>query len=104
MSDATVPRGRTAILVVLGLAMHGLLLLVPPAPLTVWPRLVTAFATLILLPGYAFVALGARPPGGAWLAPGWALGFGVAWLGALVLVTRALGLSFTVLAGWSLVT
>ena len=88
----------------IGLAVHaalatGALGVLPPAV-----RVVLAFLVLVLLPGHAFVALGARPPGHAWLAPGWALGFGVAWLAVQVLITRALGLPFTVLATWSLMT
>ena len=91
----------TALVVAAGLAVHlllaaGALGVLPPAT-----RLALAFGVLVLLPGYAFVALGATPPGGAWLAPGWAFGFGVAWNAALVLATRALGLPFTVLVGWS---
>jgi hypothetical protein len=96
-------RGRIAGLVATGLALQAVLLVAPQAmPLTF--RVALAFVTLVMLPGYAFVALGAMPPGGAWLAPGWAFGLGVAWLGALVLATRALHLPFTVLAGASLVT
>ncbi|MBI3539605.1 MAG: hypothetical protein HY076_04980, partial [Candidatus Eisenbacteria bacterium] len=92
-----------AALVGAGLAAQALMLAAPGA---LPPALGVAFASavLVLLPGYAFVALGAMPPGGAWLAPGWALGFGVAWLGFWVLVTRALHLPFTVLTWWSLVT
>lgn len=90
--------GRRAAIVLAGLLLQALMnaggLFVLPAE----ARIAMAFVVLIMLPGYAFVMLGARPPGGAWLAPGWALGLGVAWLGALVLVTRALGLPFTVLA------
>ncbi|MEO5989623.1 MAG: hypothetical protein ABIU54_10410 [Candidatus Eisenbacteria bacterium] len=67
-----------------------------------WPegiRLTLAFAALVLLPGHALLAaIGALPPGGPWLASGWALGLGVAWLGLLVLITRMLHLPFTVLA------
>lgn len=69
-----------------------------------WPeglRLAFAFAGLILLPGLALLrAIGATPPGGAWLASGWALGLGVAWLGGCVLLTRILQLPFTVLVPW----
>ncbi len=62
-------------------------------------RVALALAVLVLLPGLAWCrAVGARVPGGGWLAAGWALGFGVAWLGVCVLVTRALGTPFTVLA------
>lgn len=64
-------------------------------------RLTLAFATLILLPGHALLALtGSRPPGGPWLSSGWALGLGVAWTGALVLLLRAFGAPFTLLAPW----
>ena len=88
-------RDRVFLLAGLGLALHALLAfgphgLIPPAL-----RLPLSFAVLILLPGYAFVTLSAAPPGGWWLAPGWALGFGVAWNAALVLLMRALGLPFT---------
>ena len=90
-------RDRIFLLVGLGLALHALLAFglrdLIPTPL----RLPLAFGVLVLLPGYAFVALSAAPPGGWWLAPGWALGFGVAWNAALVLLTRALGQPFTVL-------
>jgi hypothetical protein len=95
---AAVNRDRIFLPVACGLALHALLAFGPheliPAPL----RLPLAFVVLVMLPGYAFVALSAAPPGGWWLAPGWALGFGVAWNGALVLLTRALGQPFTVLA------
>src|SRR5262245_4347351 len=96
-------RGRIGALVAAGLAMQAALL-AAPASLPPGLRVVLACVTLVLLPGYAFVALGAMPPGGAWLAPGWALGFGVAWLGAQVLVTRMLHLPFTILTTWTLVT
>ncbi len=70
-----------------------------------WPegvRLALAFAALVLLPGHALLAgMGALPPGGPWLASGWALGLGVAWLGLLVLLTRMLHLPFTLLAPWA---
>jgi hypothetical protein len=67
-------------------------------------RVALAFAVLALLPGAAIVRLGLVPPGGAWLAPMWAAGFGIAWNALLVLATRALGLPFTVLAGGSVAT
>ena len=91
-------RNRVFLVVAATLALHALLAFGPhdliPAPL----RLLIAFGALVLLPGYAFVSLTAAPPGGWWLAPGWALGFGVAWTGLLVLATRALGQPFTPLA------
>ena len=88
-------------LLILGLAIHvallgGALSFLPGS----W-RVALAFCVLVLLPGAAFVHLGLMPPGGAWLAPTWAAGFGVAWNALLLLVTRALGLPFTVLVGWS---
>ena len=85
-----------------GILVHAALASGTLSALPVEVRIALAFLTLVMLPGYAFVALGARPPGGAWLAPGWALGFGVAWLGLLVLATRALGVPFTTLAWWAL--
>jgi hypothetical protein len=98
-------RGRRTAggLVAGGLALHTALMMGLLGPLPDEVRVVLAFLVLVLLPGYAFVALGARPPGGAWLASGWALGFGVAWLGALILGTRVLGVPFTVLSAWSLI-
>ena len=69
--------------------------------LSVAARVTLAFVTMILLPGGAFVSLLGAPPGGRVLAPGWALGFGIAWNGVLVLLTRAFGAPFTVLAWWS---
>ena len=88
-------------LLILGLAIHvallgGALSFLPGS----W-RVALAFCVLVLLPGAAFVHLGLMPPGGAWLAPTWAAGFGVAWNALLLLVTRVLGLPFTVLVGWS---
>lgn len=65
-------------------------------------RLALAFAALVLLPGHALLAATrALPPGGPWLASGWALGFGVAWLGLQVLITRMAGLPFTLLSPWA---
>ncbi len=67
-----------------------------------WPeglRLALAFAVLVLVPGEGWRrAIGAPVPGGALLGLGAALGLGVAWAGLAVLVTRMLGLPFTVLA------
>ena len=60
-------------------------------------RLAIAFAVLVLAPGAAWVAMGLGPPGGRLLASVRALGFGVAWNALLILVTRMLGLRFTVL-------
>jgi hypothetical protein len=93
---------RVAALVVTLLLVQGALRLGVLSALPEMLRLALAFATLVLLPGLAFVALGARPPGGAAFAPVWALGFGVAWNAILVLITRLFGLRFTVLADASL--
>ncbi|HEY6867880.1 MAG TPA: hypothetical protein VI792_11525, partial [Candidatus Eisenbacteria bacterium] len=88
-------RDRVFLIAGLGLALHALLAFGPHGLLPPAVRLPLAFGVLVLLPGYAFVTLSAAPPGGWWLAPGWALGFGVAWNAALVLLMRALGLPFT---------
>ena len=83
-------RGSWAAIAATGLFAHALLL--AGAPGVPGPaRLALAFAALVLLPGFAFVALGGTPPGGLPLAAGWALGFGVAWNSALVLVAKVLG-------------
>ncbi len=86
------------------LVVHGLLLAdwasVLPGP---W-RLAAAFTVLLVVPGWAFLALGARPPGGAWLAAGWAFGFGVAWNAALVLLAHVAGLPFLALLPWTPLT
>ncbi len=95
--------GRFAVFALGGLVVQGLLASGALSVLPVEWRIVLAFATLVMLPGYGwFAAIGASPPGGAWLASGWALGFGVAWLGVQVLVTRALHVPFTLLATASL--
>lgn len=61
-------------------------------------RLTLAFAVLVLSPGLAWRrAIGAPGPG-AWLTIGWALGFGIAWLGLGILLTRLVGAPFTLLA------
>jgi hypothetical protein len=47
-----------------------------------WPdvvRVALAFHAVVLAPGFAVVALLGIPAGGAWLAPAFALGLGVAW-------------------------
>ncbi len=86
------------------LALHAALAAGAFARLPEAARLVLAFGALVLLPGHGWLAaIGALPPGGAGLASGWALGFGVAWLSLQVLVTRMLHLPFTVLAGWAIV-
>ncbi len=65
-------------------------------------RLALAFAALVLLPGHALLAATrALPPGGPWLASGWALGFGVLWMGLQVLATRMAGVPFTLLSPWA---
>lgn len=95
-------RARAASFAILTLAAAFLL---HSGALAGWPeglRLTLAFAALVLLPGHALLAaFGALPPGGPWLASGWALGMGVAWLGMLVLFTRMLHLPFTLLAPWA---
>ena len=97
-------RPRVAGLVACSLAVHGLLLSGVASALPGPLRLAAAFAVLLLVPGWAFVVLGARPPGGAWLAAGWAFGFGVAWNAALVLLTRVAGLPFLALLPWTPLT
>lgn len=69
--------------------------------LPVAARIGLAFVTLILLPGFAFVSLFTAPPGGRVLAPGWALGFGIAWNAGLALLTHVLSAPFTALMIWS---
>jgi hypothetical protein len=99
-----VTRLRAIGLVACSLVVHGLLFSGVASALPGPLRLVAAFTVLILVPGGAFVVLGARPPGGAWLAAGWAFGFGVAWNAALVLLTRAAGLPFLSLLSWTPIT
>lgn len=93
-------RSRAAVLAVLQLALHLLVLSGALASLPDGARLALAFVAIVMLPGHGWLAaLRARPPGGGWLAPGWALGLGVAWQGALVLGTHVLHQPFTALAG-----
>jgi len=99
-----VTRPRAIGVVAASLALHGLLLAGVAAALPGPLRLVVALVVLILVPGWAFVALGARPPGGGWLAAGWAFGFGVAWNAALVLLVHAAGRSFLALLPWTPLT
>jgi len=99
-----VSRRAIAIAVAVGLALHAALAAGRLGFLPGEARVALAFLVLVMLPGSAALARGVAPPGGRWLAPGWALGFGVAWLGGLVLATRALGLPFTVLAGSTVAT
>lgn len=87
-----------------GLLVHALLLAGALEALPVPARVVLAAAALVLAPGFGLLALLGGPPGGARFAPGWALGFGVAWLGLQVLVTVALRLPFTVLEPGALAT
>jgi hypothetical protein len=95
-----VTKARAAVLAALQLALHLLLLTGTLALLPDGARLALAFVAIVLLPGHGWLAaIGARPPGGTWLAPGWALGLGVAWQAALVLATHVLHQPFTVLAG-----
>jgi hypothetical protein len=99
-----VTRGQAIGVVAASLVVHGLLLAGWTAALPGLLRLAAAFAVLILVPGGAFVVLGARPPGGAWLAAGWIFGFGVAWNSALVLLVHAAGLPFLALLPWTPLT
>ena len=95
----TVGNARAALPLVAGLAVAGLLGAGSLDALPDGIRVALALGVLVLSPGFAWGrAIGAATPGGDWLAIAWALGFGVAWLGLCVLVTRALGLPFTVLA------
>lgn len=71
------PRGTAAALAVGGMLTWVLLRFAAPAFLPADVRILMALFALVLSPGFAVVALGARPPGGAWLAPMWALGLGV---------------------------
>ena len=62
-------------------------------------RVGLGFALLVWLPGLGWArAIGARPAGGRAFVAAWATGYGIAWLGLLVLALRALGVSFTALA------
>jgi hypothetical protein len=97
-------RVRAIGVIAVSLAVHGLLLAGGAAALPGPLRLVAAFAVLVLVPGWAFVALGARPPGGPWLAAGWGFGFGVAWNAALLLLAHAGGMSFLALLPWTPLT
>ena len=82
-----------------GLAAAALLQQGMLAPLPAFVRLTLAFLVLVIWPGIAWrLAIGSPGPGGAILAPGWALGFGVAWLGLGILLSRVAGLPFTVLS------
>lgn len=91
-------RARALVLAGLTLALPWLLASGALAGLPDALRLTLAFAALVLLPGHALLsATGALPPGGVWLSSSWALGFGVGWLGLLILVTRMLHMPFTVL-------
>jgi hypothetical protein len=96
-----VSRPRAVPVALAALALHALLLAhgAPwlPGPL----RLALALAVLVLAPGWAFVALGARPPGGAWLAAGWAFGLGIAWNAAGIALVAALGQSFLAFGRWA---
>lgn len=97
-------RGQAIGVIAASLVLHGLLLAGWTAALPGPLRLAAAFTVLVLVPGWAFVVLGARPPGGAWLAAGWAFGFGVAWNAALVLLAHTAGLSFLALLPWTSLT
>jgi len=95
---------RSLALGVAGIAIHLALLSGAAAALPAGLRVALAFAALVMLPGHALLAcMGTLPPGGAWLSSGWALGLGVGWLGAQVLVTRAMHVPFTVLASAAIV-
>jgi len=93
-----VSRARAVALASLAFALQLLLASNAFAGLPPAARVVLAFAVLVLAPGLAWLAvIRATPPGGRGLSIGWALGLGVAWMGLLVLATRALHLPFTVL-------
>lgn len=95
-------RVRMAALLAAALATHALLVSGALGGLPVFVRLLLAFGALVLLPGHGWLAaIGELPPGGALLAPAWALGLGIGWLALQVLVTRMLHVPFTVLAAWS---
>jgi len=95
-------RAPWAALALAGLALHGALLAGALGALPVALRVVAAGIALLLLPGLAFVRLGLAPPGGRFLAAGWAVGFGVAWNAALILLLGVLHVSFTALHGWAI--
>ena len=77
---------------------RGLLASLPPDA-----RVLLAAVTLVMVPGYALLELlDATPPGGAWLAPGWALGLGVAWSTVLISVLAIARVPFLWLATLSL--
>ena len=82
-----------------GAVLHGALLagVLGGVPLT-W-RLLAAFLVLVVSPGAAFVALGVVPPARGGFAPVWAVGFGIAWNAALVLLCDRLDVSFLELRG-----
>ncbi len=92
-------RRATLIVVLLGLVLHVALASGVMAWCAPGLRVVLAGIVLLLLPGFAWLRLlDARPPGGPWLEPGWALGLGVAW-GALLLSACAIArVPFTLLA------
>jgi hypothetical protein len=69
-----------------------------------WVRLTLAFVARVLVPGAGLAALLGPPPGGAWLAGGWAFGFGVAWNAAWVLALHAAGRPFTDALAWGPLT
>jgi hypothetical protein len=86
-----------------GLVLHAALLAGMGVGLPVGARVVGAFLALVLTPGLAFVAAGLRAPGGGWFAPGWALGFGIAWNSILVLAAVAFRMPFLGIATGALV-
>jgi hypothetical protein len=80
-----------AVFAAVGIGIHALLL---SGALLAWPvaaRTLLAAMALFMVPGFALVRMGLAPPGGDVLTAGWALGFGVAWNAALVLIARAAG-------------
>lgn len=99
--NADMTRSRALAFALTQLAIHllagaGLLGFLPEGA-----RLTLAFVAVVLLPGAGWLTVvGARVPGGALLAPGWALGLGVAWQSLLVLAAHAAGAPFTGLAAW----
>ena len=86
----------TPIAVAIALSLHAALLAGLLEPLPPGSRVVLAGVVLLLTPGFAWLRLlGAQVPGGTWLAPGWALGLGVAWNAVLLSISAIARFPFT---------